>query len=340
MGQVIRGTDDRLVFRNNMSDPFKFAVRFSQLDPGKNLPERSQRLEDLGYYAIHISDHVVGPGEVVESTGHPPAYWAAVPVMMALVDATKRIHVGARVLCVDYHHPVVLAKEMATIDLLSDGRLEIGLGAGWLGREYDAIGTTFEPAHIRIQRLGETVALMKALFEEGAVSFHGRYFHVEGFEGAPKPKQTPWPPFAIGGGSPKVLGLAAQQADIVSLNYDNRSGKLGADGIRRSTAEATLRKIEWVRAAAGVRFDEIQLETSANFVDVTDRPMDTAQRLGDQFGLTAGDMMAHPHVLIGSIDGICEELARRREIYGIAYVTIGEDAATALAPVVERLTGT
>jgi probable F420-dependent oxidoreductase len=337
---VIPGTDDRLAFLNNMSDPFKFAVRFSQLNPSENLPERAHKLEELGYYAIHISDHVVGPGEVVESTGHPPAYWAAVPVMMALVDATKRICIGARVLCVDYHHPVVLAKEMATIDLLSDGRLEIGLGAGWLGGEYDAIGTPFEAAHVRIDKLGETVALMKALFEEGAVSFHGRYFHVEGFEGAPKPKQSPWPPFAIGGGSPKVLRLAAQQADIVSLNYDNRSGRLGADGIQRSTAEATRRKIEWVRAAAGERFDEIQLETSANFVDVTDHPMDTAQRLGDQFGLTTADMMAHPHVLMGSIDGICEELARRREIYGIAYVTIGEDAATAFAPVVERLTGT
>jgi alkanesulfonate monooxygenase SsuD/methylene tetrahydromethanopterin reductase-like flavin-dependent oxidoreductase (luciferase family) len=163
---------------------------------------------------------------------------------------------------------------------------------------------------------------------------------VEGFEGVPKPKQRPWPPLAIGGGSPGILRLAAAQADIVSLNYDNRSGKLGADGIQRSTAEATRRKIEWVREAAGARFDEIEMEISANFVDVTDDPVTTARRLGDQFGLTERDMMEHPHVLIGSIDGMCEELAQRRETFGISYLTIGEDAATAFAPVVERLTGT
>jgi probable F420-dependent oxidoreductase len=323
-----------------MSDPFKFAVRFSQLNSSNKLRERAEKVEDLGYYAIHISDHVAGPGPAIELTGHPPAYWAAVPAMMALADATQRIRVGARVLCASYHHPVVLAKEMATIDVLSGGRLEIGLGAGWLGGEYEAMGLPFEPAAIRVEKLDETVAVMKAIFDEGSVSFHGRYFRVEGFEGVPKPEQRPWPPLAIGGGSPSVLRLAARQADIVSLNYDNRSGKLGADGIQRSTAEATRRKVEWVREAAGERFDQIEMEISANFVDVTDDPATTARRLGDQFGLTDRDIMEHPHVLIGSIDGICEELVRRRETYGISYLTIGEDAATAFGPVVARLTGT
>lgn len=321
-----------------MPRPFKFAVRINQAKPAKDLRQRARDLEAMGYYAIHISDHVAGPGSALEPTGHPPASWAAIPAMMALADATETVRIGARVLCVSYHHPVVLAKELATIDVLSDGRLEIGLGAGWLGAEYEAIGLPFEPAATRIDKLGETVSLIKALFDDGPVAFDGEHFHAAGFEGAPRPAQRPTPPLAIGGGSPRVLRLAGREADIVSINLDNRSGKLGADGMQRSTAAATHQKIGWVREGAGDRFSNIELEISPSVV-VTGDPAAAAAPMVDRLGLSVAEVLAHPHLLIGSVEEICDELCKRRDEYGISYVTIGEDGAAAFAPVVDRLAG-
>jgi probable F420-dependent oxidoreductase len=297
----------------------------------------ARQAEDLGYRTFLMSDHVAGPGPAMDRTGHPPGGLAVVPALMALADATERLRVGCRVMCIDYHHPVVLAKELATIDVLSDGRLEVGLGAGWLGGEYQALGIPFDPAPERIERLDEAVTLMRLLFQEGPVSFHGRHFRVDGFEGAPQPVQRPYPPIAIGGGSRRVLEMAGRQADIISFNYDNRSGLLGADGVQRSTAERTDQKVAWVRAGAGARFDDIELEVGVNYVAVTDDPLAAAERAGAASGLSATEMMAHPHALFGSIDGICDELQQRRERYGISYVSIHADHAVAFAPIVERL---
>jgi probable F420-dependent oxidoreductase len=320
--------------------PFTFAVRTSRADTGREWRDKARRAEDLGYFAFHVSDHVLGPGEATDRTGHPPAPLAIIPALMALADATERLRVGARVLCLDYHNPVVLAKELATIDLFSDGRLEIGLGAGWLKGEYEALGLPFDAASTRVARLAEAVTLMKALFADGPVTFHGTHFRVEGFEGAPKPVQRPHPPIAIGGGSQRVLELAAREADVVSLNYDNRSGVLGADGVKRSTAEHTMRKIGWIAAADAGRARPPEIDIGVYFAAVTDDAVGTADPIATKVGLSAAELIAHPHALIGSVDAICDELARRREMYGISYVTIGEDVAVAFAPVVERLAGT
>jgi probable F420-dependent oxidoreductase len=323
-----------------MTRPFKFAVRSSQTGSGREWKDKARQVEDLGYYAWHMSDHVMGPGEATAATGHPPTNVAPVPGLMAIAGATERLRVGSRVMCMDYHHPVVIVREAATIDLLSDGRLELGLGAGWLVGEYEAIGMPFDPAPTRIERLEEMVHLAKALFADGPVSFHGKHFFVEGFEGSPRPVQRPHPPIAIGGGSKQVLQLAAREADIVSFNYDNRSGVLGAAGIHTATASRTAQKVQWVREGAGDRIDDIELEIGTYFNVLTDDARGVGEEMGGRFGLSTEEMLTHPHALIGSIDGICEELERRREAYGIAYVTIGADAAEAFAPVVERLAGT
>jgi probable F420-dependent oxidoreductase len=322
-----------------MNRPFKFAVRSSQTGSGREWRDKARQVEDLGYYAWHMSDHVMGPGEATERTGHPPTNVAVVPGMMAIAAATERLRIGSRVMCMDYHHPVVLVRDAATIDLLSDGRLELGLGAGWLVGEYEAIGIPFDPAPTRIERLGELVALAKLLFADGPVSFRGKHFYMEGFEGSPRPVQKPHPPIAIGGGSRRVLQLAARVADIVSFNYDNRSGVLGAAGIHTATAARTAEKVAWVHEAAGDRIDDIQLEIGTYFNVLTDDAVGTAERLGGRFGLTVDEMLSHPHALIGSIDGICEELERRREAYGISYFTVGADMAEPFAPIVERLSG-
>jgi probable F420-dependent oxidoreductase len=320
--------------------PFRFAVRSSQIGSGRELRDKARQAEDLGYYAYHVTDHVLGPSEAMARAGHPGSGLAVVPTLMALADATDRLRLGSRVICVDYRHPVVLANELATIDLFSGGRLEVGLGAGWLASEYEAIGVLFDPAPTRIARLDEAIRLMKLLFGEGPVSFHGQFFHADGFGGAPKPAQQPHPPFVVGGGGRRVLELAGREADIASLNYNNRSGVLGADGVRQSGELATREKIRWIRDGAGDRFSQIQIDIGVYYAAVTDHAERVAGEIGSICGLSAKEMIEHPHALIGSAGSICEELLRRRETYGVSYWGIGADAAADFAPVVERLSGT
>jgi probable F420-dependent oxidoreductase len=322
-----------------VTHPFRFAVRSSQISSGRELRERARQAEDLGYYAYHVTDHVLGPGEAMARAGHAGSGLAVVPALMALADATDHLRVGSRVICLDFHHPVVLANEMATIDLFSGGRLELGLGAGWLANEYQAMGIPFDAAGTRIARLAEAVCLIKLLFGDGPVSYHGEHFQVEGFEGAPRPVQRPRPPIVIGGGAERVLRLAGREADIVSLNYNNRSGVLGPDGVQKSTAEFTLQKIDWIRQGAGARFHELEIDIGIYYTAVTDDPLGVAERMGSHFGLAPADVMEHPHALIGSPHALCEELERRRELFGISYVAIGADAAIPFAPVVHRLAG-
>ena len=321
--------------------PFRFAVLGGAYTwSGRELRELARRVESLGYDTFQMSDHVAGPGPALEATGHPPSGMAALPALTAVAAATERLRVGSLVNCVDYHHPAVLANEMATLDRLSDGRLELGLGAGWLAGEYEALGIRFDPVATRVDRLGEATRLVKRLFGGGPVSFRGEHFRVEGFEGAPRPVQGPRPPVLIGGGSPRVLRLAGREADIVSLNFNNRSGLLGADGVRRSTADETLRKIGWIREGAGARFDELELHIGAYFSAVTDDAAAAIGPLCRSFGLSEEEVRAHPHMLVGSVDAICDELVRRREVYGISYVSVPADLAEAFAPVVQRLAGT
>ncbi len=317
--------------------PFRFAVQSFSASSGGEWRDRARRIEELGYSALHLADHFIGPGPALESTHHPLQELAAVPAMAVAAEATERLRIGCRVFCIDYHHPAVLAKEAATLDLFSDGRLELGLGAGWLQAEYEAAGIPFDRPGVRIARLAETVAAIKALMAEGEPKIHGQYVKAEGFAGAPKPVQKPHPPIMIGGGGRKVLSLAAREADIVSFNFNNRSGVLGPDGVQSATAEATEEKLGWVREAAGDRFGELELEVGAYFTFVTDDAQKMAQGMGGAFGLSAEQMIEHPHALIGSVDGICEELERRRERFGMSYYTVGDNVLEAFAPVVARL---
>ncbi len=319
--------------------PFRFAVQSFSAGSGREWRDRARRVEELGYAALHLADHFLGPGEAIAGTNHPVQELAAVPAMAAAAEATSRLRIGCRVFCVDYRHPAMLAKEAATLDLLSDGRLELGLGAGWLQAEYQAAGMRFDPAPVRIERLAETIAAVKALMGDGAVRIAGDHVRLEGFEGAPKPVQRPHPPIMVGGGGRRILSLAAREADIVSFNFNNRAGVLGPDGIQTSTAEATAQKLGWVRDAAGERFDDLELEIGAYFTIVTDERAATSEGLGGAFGLSADEVLAHPHALIGSVDAIAEDLEQRREVYGISYVTVPDTALEAFAPVVERLSG-
>jgi len=322
-----------------MTKPFRFAVQSFSATSATEWRDRARQVESLGYSALHLADHVLGPGEVMEAAHHPIQELAAVPAIMAAASSTETLRVGCRVFCVDYRHPAVLAKEAATLDLLSDGRLEIGLGAGWLRGEYEALGIAFDPASVRIRRLGEVVGLLKAHFTGEPLDVKGEHVTARGYAGMPKPVQEPHPPIMIGGGSRRVLELAAREADIVSFNFDNRAGVLGADGVRSATEDRTSEKREWVRAAAGDRFDSLELEIGAYFTFVGDAGDAAAKGMAGAFGLSVDEMRRHPHGLFGSVDAICEELERRRESLGTHYVTVPDDAIDAFAPVVARLAG-
>lgn len=318
---------------------FRFSVQSFSAGSAKEWNDRARRVEDLGYSALHLADHFLGPGEAIAGTNHPIQELAAVPAIAAAAAATRSLRVGCRVFCADYRHPVVLAKEAATLDLLSDGRLELGMGAGWLRAEYAAANIPFDSPGVRIDRLAEAIGVVKGLMADGPFEHRGKNFRIHGFEGVPKPIQKPHPPLMIGGGARKILSLAGREADIVSLNFDNSSGVLGPEGFKSGGAEETATKVGWVRTAAGSRFEAIELEIGAYMTLVTDRGADTAEGMGRSLGLSAAEMLQHPHALIGSVEAICEELQRRREAFGISYVSVPDAAMEPFAPVVSRLSG-
>jgi probable F420-dependent oxidoreductase len=319
--------------------PFRFAVQAFGASCAKEWREKARRAEALGYSALQLADHFLGPGPALEATHHPLQELAAVPAMAMAAEATSRLRIGCRVFCVDYRLPVVLAKEAATLDLLSDGRLELGLGAGWLRGEYEAVGLRFDPPAARIARLAEVVRALKAFFAGEPIEIDGGELRWSGFSGCPRPVQRPHPPITIGGGGRRVLELAAREADVVSLNFDNRSGVIGPAGLRSATAERTAEKVGWVREASGPRHASIELEIGAYFTFVTDRPEPIVEGMAKSFGVPAEEMRRHPHALFGDASEIAEELERRRESYGISYVTVADAALEAFAPVVARLAG-
>jgi probable F420-dependent oxidoreductase len=320
-----------------VSRPFRFAVQAYAADSAAGWRETARVTEALGYSALHLADHYIGPGPALAATNHPVQSIAPVPAMAVAAEATTTLRIGCRVFCVDYHQPVVLAKELATLDLLSEGRIEAGLGAGWLAGEYEAMGVAFERAGARIDRLEAVVDLLRQCFGDGEVKLDQAGVFAQGFEAVPKPVQPAGPPILIGGGSRRVLRLAGAKADIVSLNFDNSSGRIGAAGVGSSTAAQTTAKVGWVREGAGPRFDDLELEIGAYFTAVTDDGRPVLDRLSGSFGLSPEELAAHPHVLVGPVGAICDELERRRQAYGISYVTVGESVAREFAPVVDRL---
>ncbi len=320
-----------------MAKTFRFAVQSFNAGSGKEWTERARRAESLGYSTLHLADHLIGPGPALKKTAHPLQTLAAIPAMAHAAAVTKDLRIGCRVFCIDYHDPLVLIKSAMTLDLLSDGRLELGLGAGWLQEEYAAAGIPFDPPGRRIDRLGDVLEALDAFRGEGMANVDNANVHWRDFEGVPKPVSKP--PVMIGGGSPRILKLAGRRADIVSFNFNNRAGVIGPDGVRSSSEEETKRKVGWVRQGAGSRFGDLELEIGAYFTFVMDDPGPVLKGMAGSFGYTEDEMRRHPHALFGSVDTVCEELERRRELFGISYVTIGDNAMDAFAPVVARLSG-
>jgi probable F420-dependent oxidoreductase len=324
--------------------PFRFSLQSFNTESPAHWRKLIAKTEDLGYSTFFLADHFLSDGPALEHTYHPPQMLAAVPAIAMALEQTSTLRVGCRVFCNDYRNPVILAKEAATMDYLSGGRLEFGIGAGWIRSEYEAVNLAFDEFPERFSRFAESVHAYKAFMSGEALDIRGESVRWSGFAGTPTPAQRPHPPLMIGGGSKKILEFAGQEADIVSLNFNNRAGMLGPDGMASGLAAATAKKIDWIKAGAGERFADIELEIGAYNTIVTDHQQPTAAAIGDALGMTAQDILDHPHCLIGSVDYICEELQRRREAYGISYIAVLDDGennmAEAFAPVVARLAGT
>ncbi len=322
-----------------MVRPFRFGVQSFNSVSGKAWTQTARKVESLGYATLHLADHLIGPGPALAKTNHPVQNLAAVPAMAHAAAVTTTLNIGCRVFCIDYRLPVVLIKEAMTLDLLSNGRLEFGLGAGWLEEEYHATGIAFDPPGDRISRLEDVIAGVRAYANDGIVNVANDTLMWRDFEGLPKSVTRPHPPLMIGGGSPRILRIAGREANIVSLNFNNRAGVIGPDGVRSSSAAQTGKKIGWIRDGAGARFEDLEIEIGAYFTFVTDTAKPIVGSFAKTFGLSEQDMLEHPHALFGSVATIVDELQRRREAFGISYVTVPEDAMDAFAPVVARLHG-
>jgi len=281
----------------------------------------------MGYSAVYLPDHFrnqAGP----------------IAALMAAADATTKLRVGSLVFDNDYRHPVVLAKEAATLDLLSDGRFELGIGAGWLASDYSHSGIQYDTAGTRIDRLTEAITILKKCFAGGEFSFTGRHYTISEFEGTPAPVQKPHPPFLLGGGGRKMLSLAAQEGDIVHVNYNLNEGRVNRKLVRTGMAQATDEKLGWIREAARDRYDKIELGVTIFLSNVTEERETLAAGLAPSIGCETDEVLEIPHFLIGTIDQISEDLRSRRERYGFSDVVLPGEAAESLAPVVERLAGT
>ena len=311
--------------------PFTFLADAREPTSGPKLAELARRAEATGFHALVIPDHLI-------------PQLSPVPAMATIAAATTRLRIGTFVLNNDLRHPAVLAQDLASLDVLSEGRLDIAIGAGWNQPEYEHIGLPFEPVGTRVARLAESMAVLKGCFAEGPFSFAGEHYTIADYDAGPKPVQRPHPPFMIGGGGRRVLTLAAQEADIVGL-APRTLGKRRVDP-RSITFEATLEKIGWVREAAGDRFDALTFNVypSAWPVAVTDdvhaEAASVIEYLRDRTGieLTEAEVLDSPHLFIGSIDMLVEKFQSLRERLGITSITVGD--VDDLTPVVERLAGT
>lgn len=306
--------------------PFRFGVQTASGCSREEWAERARKVEGLGFSTLLIPDHF-------------DDQLAPMPAMMAAADATTTLRVGSLVLDNDYKHPLVHAKEAATLDVLSGGRLELGLGAGWMRTDYDAAGMTYDSPGVRISRFKEGLTIIKGLLGDGPMDFAGTYYTITKHEGTPKPVQKPMP-ILVGGGGKRVLSIAAREANIVGINFNLEQGRVNRTTMQTGGAESTDEKIGWIRAAAGAQFDELELNVTVFVAAVSDDQTGMAERLAPGFGMSPADVLASPHAVVGSVDQICETLQARRERYGISYVVFSGDGFERLAPVVARLAGT
>jgi len=303
---------------------FRFGVHAAVAPSMSAWRDQARAAEGLGYSTMYVSDHLdVQFGPLVATT--------------VAAEATTTLHLGTVVLNNDLRNPVVLAKEIATLGMAAEGRIEIGLGAGWLRSDYEQTGIDFDEPAVRVDRLAESLTVMKRLWSDGKATFAGRYHTVRDARCDPRPASLPR--VIVGGGSQRILTVAARQADIVGVNTSLSSGEIGGDLAAQATADHYDRCLTWIREAAPDRFDSIELQIVAFAARVVPSRR-AAARTASMLGLPGEDALELPVVLIGTADELCERLLERRERWGFTNIVVPAEAMESFAPVVARLAGT
>jgi probable F420-dependent oxidoreductase len=316
--------------------PFRFAVQATNANGQGEWRDTVRKVEDLGYSTLFLADHYLGPGPAQKAARTPRQDLAPIAAMAAAAAYSETLRIGCRVFCIDYHVPAVLAKEAATLDLLSDGRLEMGIGAGWSEVEYTAMGLDLDRPGRRIAKLAEVVSLIKAHWQGEELDYSGEFVRVRGYAGRPRPVQRPHPPIMIGGGGRRVLSLAAREADIVSISSVPFVAR-DADGL--DPEAVAQRRAGYVQAAAGERYRDLDVESSPYFVEITDDAETVLAGVATSTGISADVLRNHPNVLIGSLESVAEKLYSSRETLGVNYVTVQQSQIESFAPVVALLHG-
>ncbi len=309
---------------------FRFAAQLGNApeNSARSWADQARRAEDLGFATLLMPDHF---GDQL----------APVPALAAAAAATTTLRMGSLVFGNDYRHPLVLAKEAATLDVLSEGRFELSLGAGWMKTDYEQAGLTYDSPRVRVGRFEEAVQVVQGLLRtDGPFSFDGTCYQVHEHTLLPRPVQQPGPPLIIGGGGRRVLSFAAKHADIVSINVNLREGTGGPETAPNASPERTREKVAWVREAAGARFGDLELNALIGFVMITDDAGGIAEAMAPHFGISPEEARHIPLALLGTLDEMVEELQWRREEYGISYWSIESDSWQDLGPVVSKLSGT
>ena len=306
--------------------PFRFGVTCESVAGRDDWRALCRRVESIGCTNLLVSDHF---GEQL----------ALIPALAAAVDATTSLRICALVACNDYRHPVMYAKELASLDVLSDGRVDWGIGAGWLASEYEMAGLTFDRPGVRVERLREAVVLMKGLFGAEPVTFEGTHYRVRGLNGTPKPRQRPHPPLLVAAAGKRLLSFAAREADMIGVAPSISARQVLDRPPLQSVEAAVDEQLEWIRAAGGDRCADIELNMVAFPLAVTDDAAAAAARIGPAVGLSAEEALRSPHLWIGSCDEIAASLERHRERWGISYWAVPAIALDRVLPVIERLAG-
>ena len=309
-----------------MVKPFRFGVQVTSAGSGKEWRDKARKVEDLGYSTLFMPDHF---GQEL----------APMPAIAMAAAHTTSLRIGSLVFDNDYKHPAILAKEAATIDLLSDGRLEFGLGAGWMKVDYDMLGLPYDPPAVRVDRFEEALHIIKQCLSGEKFTYLGEHYRMTDYASYPVPAQKKVP-LLIGGGGKRVLSIAAREADIVGINPNLRAGEIGLEAATDSLRDQTDRKISWVRDAAGARLDDIEIQMRFFITKVTDDRMKLAKAMAPGFGVSPEEALESGAALVGTEAEIIEQLHQRRERWGLSYVVVGDDNIDEFAPIVAKLTGT
>jgi probable F420-dependent oxidoreductase len=289
---------------------FRFAVQVKNVLDGGEWRDRAQAVEALGYSTLVMSDH-------------PGHHLAVLPALTAAAAATTTLRVSPLVLANDFRHPVMLAKEAATVDALSSGRFDLALGTGWYPPDYHMLGMPIERPGVRVGRLAESVVLVKRLMTEEEVDHYGRWFQVRRATIVPRPVQQPHPPIMIGGQGPKMLQLAGREADIVSI-------------MSPATASDMAGKLATVREAAGSRLGSLQLHATAD-IAIVDDPAASYEAAAADHNMTPTEAAESPSFLYGPLDALRDKLLANRARFGITYYAVGQDLMESFAPLARDL---